>query len=286
MALMDRETRVRYGPVPHGLSGEPLREQTWHIESDRFLLRGMGDHWFHYRKGEGITIERGANADVSEESLWLNGTLYSAIASINGLMPIHASAVAHEGRVFAFTGPGTAGKSTLVAALGRHGLPMFCDDTLVLDLSDPQRIECLPGHKRLKLTESALRLSGAVRQEQVSRTVEKFYALPAGGDVARPLPLAALVFLCDGPAPSLLPVRGGRAMLCLQDDHYTSTLFAKVRQDPPAARFALLARFALQVDLAEFARPRDSQHFDSGVALIAEFIRNWRERAFSDTRPA
>ena len=102
-------------------------------------------------RATGITSSGASDVDLSEESLWLNGSVYSAIASINGLLPIHASAVAHDGRVFAFTGPAGAGKSTLVAALASRGLPMFCDDTLVLDLSDPERIICLPGHKRLKL---------------------------------------------------------------------------------------------------------------------------------------
>ena len=62
----------------------------------------------------------------------------------------------HGGEVFAFAGPSGSGKSTLIAALGQLGLPMFCDDTLVLDLGEPDIVICLPGHKRLKLTPEAL----------------------------------------------------------------------------------------------------------------------------------
>ena len=114
-------------------------------------------------------------------------------------MPIHASAVAHDGGVFAFTGPSAAGKSTLIAALGRAGLPMFCDDTLVLDLSDPDRIICLPGHKRLKLTPAAIELTGARHEERVARDLDKYYARPAGGRRRRRrLPLAELLFLEQG----------------------------------------------------------------------------------------
>ncbi len=64
------------------------------------------------------------------------------------------------GRVFAFAGPSGAGKSTLAAGLGQRALPLLCDDTLLLDLSDPPDIWCLPGHKRLKLTAAALALTG------------------------------------------------------------------------------------------------------------------------------
>src|SRR4051812_12277862 len=195
---MERETRLGYGPVPHALFGEPLGETSWQMVPDQFLLRGEGDHYFHYRIGRGITIERGVVFDLSEETLWLNGSVYAAIASLNGLLPIHASAVAVEDRVFAFTAPAGGGKSTLVAALASRGLPMFCADPLVLDLSAPDRIVCLPGHKRLKLRPDAICLTGARPDERVSATVEKFYATPASGDVGVTLPLAELIFLEEG----------------------------------------------------------------------------------------
>src|SRR5258708_1241847 len=155
--VMQRETRVTFGPVSHTLFGEPLAPTTWQVLEDEFLLRGEGHHYFHYPMGRGIIVERGADADVSEESLCLN--------------------------------------ASVAAALGACGLPMFCDDTLVLDLSDPDRIICLPGHKRMKLKPDALELSGAEREERVSQTVDKHYAIPAAGSVGVALPLTRLVFL-------------------------------------------------------------------------------------------
>src|SRR6185436_12667866 len=140
--------------------------------------------------------------------------------------PIHASAVAHEGKVFAFTGPAGAGKSTMIAALGGRGLPMFCDDTLVLDLSDPDRINCLPGHKRLKLRPDALHLTGTMPEEKVSQSVDKYYAEPNGGDVRQVLPLAELIFLEEGLDLSILPIVGSERLIRLQDDHQTASLFA------------------------------------------------------------
>ncbi|MFL6723892.1 MAG: hypothetical protein ACJ8E7_07125, partial [Sphingomicrobium sp.] len=220
--LLERETRVSYGPVPDRLLDEPLPQTTWQMKDHEFLLRAEGDHYFYYRLGEGLTIQRGADADLSEESLWLNGTVYAAIASMNGLLPIHASAVAFENKVFAFTGPAGSGKSTLVAGLGMHRLPMFCDDTLVLDLSDPDRIMCLPGHKRLKLRPDALDLTGAEREEKVSQTYDKYYAIPAAGTWGAALPLAELIFLEECPEPAITRVSGSERFLRMQDDHQTS----------------------------------------------------------------
>ena len=270
--MMQRETAVQYGPVPHSLSGEPLAEMSWQMLGGAFLLRGEGQHYFLYRKGDGVTVERGPDADVSEESLWLNGSVYAAVASLNGLLPIHASAVAFDGRVFAFSGPAGAGKSTLVAALGRHGLPLFCDDTLVLDLSDPERIVCLPGHKRLKLRPDAIGLTSAMPQEKVSKTVDKHYALPATGEVGVALPLGELIFLEERPEPAIMPITGAERLVRLQDDHYTARLFDSARKFDRAAQFAHLARLARQIAMARFVRPLDRDRFDEGVALAARHV--------------
>jgi len=271
--LMARETRVAYGIVPHALFDEPLKETCWQLRGDEFVLRGEGEHYFHYRRGAGVTVERGPGVDVSEESLWLNGSVYAAIASMNGLQSIHASAVAFDGRVYAFTGPAGSGKSTLIAALGDLGFPMFCDDTLVLDLSDPDRILCLPGHKRLKLSEEALALTGAERQEEVSRTVGKFYAVPAAGSIEAPLPLTELIFLETGPEAAIDRIRGGERVIRLQDDHYTAQLFDAARQFDLPSKFRHLCRLADQIEMSRFVRPRNTVDFNKTVALAANHLR-------------
>ena len=131
---MAQETRVRHGSVPRSLGGQAVEPGFDLIAEGQYLLRSASGFVYHYRAGEGITVERPTdNADPDEESLWFNGSVYAAIACLNGLYPLHASAVEYQGRVFAFTGPSGAGKSTLVSALGQGGLPLFCDDTLLLD---------------------------------------------------------------------------------------------------------------------------------------------------------
>lgn len=270
--LMERETRVTFGAVPHALYGSPLPVKSWQMHDDQFLLRGEGHHYFLYRKGHGITIERGADADLTEESLWLNGSVYSAIASMNGLVPIHASAVSANDRVFAFTGPGGAGKSTLVAALVKHGFPMFCDDTLVLDLAQADGILCLPGHKRLKLRPDALELTGTEPQEKVSMTVDKFYALPQGDSVRSVLPMSELIFLEDGPEIAITPIVGAARLGKLHDEHQTARLHASAHLHGPAERFEHLDRLARRMRMSSFVRPRDPERFAEGVAMVADYI--------------
>ena len=174
MRVMAQETRVRYGAVPRSLGDQVVEPDHNLIAEGQYLLRCASGYGYHYRPGVGMTVERPAlNADPDEEFLWLNGSVYAAVACLNGLYPLHASAVEFEGRVYAFTGPSGAGKSTLVSALGQRGLPLFCDDTLLLDLSARGPVIALPGHKRLKLTEHALGLTGLLSEQVVGAETGK-----------------------------------------------------------------------------------------------------------------
>lgn len=272
-ALLAHEARVREGAVPHALAGRAVPPGSHLLLDDAFLLRTASGHAFHYVRGAGVTVERTAGADPAEQELWLNGSVYAAIAAINGFLPFHASAVAWDGRVYALSGPSGAGKSTLAAALGRHGLPLFCDDTLVLDLSDPAGVRCLPGHKRLKLSDEALALTGARGQEKVGPMIAKRYAEPAGGTVQAVLPLARLIFLADGEPVRLDRVDGARRIALLDDDHYTASYVALARRASPSERFAWLAALAARIPMQRLTRPRDAARFAALTAQLADWIK-------------
>lgn len=272
-ALLAREARARHGPVPAQLDGQTVGPGEMLLAGNRFLLRTLTGYAYLYVRGEGVTVDRSPQADPAEEQLWLNGSVYAAIAAINGFLPLHASAVVWQGGAYAFTGPSGAGKSTLAAALGRHDMPLLCDDTLVLDISDPQRILCLPGHKRLKLTPQAVTLTGAARQEKVAALVDKHYAEPPGGVLAATVPLRQLVFLEDGAGPLIEPIGGARRIARLNDDHYTADIFAMARRLDPAGRFALIAAIAPRIAMSRFVRPRDPARFAETAAFVAAALK-------------
>lgn len=272
-ALLAHEARVRHGPVPRELGGRAMPPGSMLLHGDAFLLRTRTGYGLFYQKGEGVTIEQDPAADPAERALWLNGSTYAAIAAIHGYLPFHASAVVWNGAVHAFSGPSGAGKSTLAAALGRHGLPLLCDDTLVLDVSDPARVLCLPGHKRLKLSAEAIGLTGAAAQEKVAPMVEKHYAEPPGGTLREVLPLAGMTFLEDGPEVEFSPITGAARIARLNDDHYTAELYALARGEGLAERFARIAALAREVPMQRLVRPRDPARFEEITAQVAARIK-------------
>lgn len=278
LALMARETRVREGPVPRELAGRAVPDDRWMLRGEEFLFRTCEGIGLHYRRGAGITLESPAGTDPRTIELWLNGTLYAAIAALNGLFPLHASAVEHRGRVYAFSGPAGAGKSTLVAALGvaalgRAGFAQFCDDTLILDISGEGPPMCLPGHKRLKLWPEGMALAGVEPGELVAADYPKHYVEPAKGSIAEPLPLAELVFLEPGDDPLVAPLGGAERIERLQDDHYTAELWRQAADQLRAERFATLAALARRIAMGRFVRPLDPARFAESTDFIAAHIR-------------
>ena len=276
MALLARESRWRYGAVPDRLAGQQLVEGHRIFAPGEFALKTDSGYAFHYVQGQGVTIERTPEADQTEQDLWLNGSVYAAIACLNGLYPVHASAIALDGQVHAFTGPSGAGKSTLVAGLGQRGLPLFCDDTMLLELSNPTAIIALPGHKRLKLTDHALGLTGARPEGPVGSDTAKSYAAAPGGIVREPLPLARLVFLEQGSKAGYLPVTGGERLLRLDDDHYTQHCFLEARRPTREHLFALRATLARQIEMTRLIRPLSTEGFAESLDLAEELVRGSR----------
>lgn len=270
---MERETAAREGRVPHELGGFAIAPGEHFLHGDAFVLRTTSGIGFHYRRGEGLIVEAPAGSDPRDVALWLAGSVHAAIAALNGLYPLHASAIVYEGRVHSFTGAAGAGKSTLVAALAQRGFTQFADDTLLLDLTNEGPPLCLPGHKRLKLWPDALALAGVQGRGEVAADYPKQFVDPPGRAATDPLPLAELVFLERGEAIRVEALAGGERIARLQDDHYTAQLWLAAARPDRAARFAGLARLAARIAMRRFVRPFDPARFEAATACIAAHVR-------------
>lgn len=273
-ALLVRETQARAGSVPGGLGDFRVGPGEQRLIGGEYLMRTHSGLAFHYVRGKGVTVGHDSGVDAVEAELWLKGSVYCAVAAINGFVPIHASAVACNGLVHAFTGPSGAGKSTLIAALGGEGLAMFCDDTLVLDLGDPGQIWCLPGHKRLKLRADALAASGAASEGPVGAQTGKIYAAPPAGSVAKPMPLGRFYALARADAVDIAELDGAERLAQLNDGHYTGDLLALGRNFDRVQAFTFLAGLAARLPMARVGLPFDLSRLAGSASEIAAAIRN------------
>jgi len=267
------ESRLREGPVPDALVDPLTVTPTYAISRDAFLLRLPMGLSFHYRRGAGTVYARSASVSDKEVALFFDGSVYGAIAWLNGLVPLHASAVSDGTGIHAFTGVSGEGKSTLVAALAGRGLTVCSDDVLVLDLADPTRIMAIPGHSRLKLWGDALGLTGNRSEDAVRPGIDKFYVADRMIFDPTPLPLRRLYVLESvvNADTGIAPLNGAERFTALRSAYYRPQ-FCSVNA-APAAYFETTARLSSAIAISRFNRSRDPGAFAATVSMIEADIR-------------
>jgi hypothetical protein len=273
MARLQAETGLCEGGVPASLPGALTMTPTYEISPDAFLLRLPTGLAFHYRRGAGTVYARPVGMADGEVRLFFDGSVYGAIAWLNGLVPLHASAISHDGGVYAFTGISGEGKSTLVAALAERGLSICSDDVLVLDLSDPDAVMAVPGHKRLKLWADALTLTGRRPDEAVRPGLDKFYVADRLPFDAAPLPIRRLYVLESvvNADPGIAPITGADRFTALRSAYYRPQFCSAIAEQ--AGYFATAARLSAAIAMSRFNRSRMTADFATGISMIEADIR-------------
>ncbi len=275
-ALMAREARIfeagrSCDGVPDQLGGETVAPGRYRLFEDAFLVRGKGFSAY-YKKGCGVCVALDDETARPALDLVLGGSMRVAIAAINGLFPFHASAIAMGGRVFAFAGPSGAGKSTLVAALMAHGVPIYCDDTLLLDWSGDRPV-CLPGHKRLRLWPDAVALAGVKAGELVSPDYRKYYCSAHGNACSKSLPLGGIIALARGAVLAFERLHGAQRIAALADDHYSLDIHRAALGYRAAERLDWLGRLAACVPVYRFTRPLEPDRFAASTDFMAQQLK-------------
>lgn len=270
-ALMQREMRVTFGVVPTEIDGQFFSDDYGFVVSaNEFIFISLDDVRFHYCLGHGLTVQLPAAGLDTDYELFLWGTVFGTVAWLNGLVPLHASAVDVGGRVVAFTADSGGGKSTLAAALASLGLPHVCDDTLVVALQQAGAV-ALPDGKRLKLWDDALRMTDIKAMGAVPLMPGKSYAVPAH-KATEPLPLTDLVFLERGNSIEFEPITGAAKFSMLPAALYRG--FIHTARGDRALHEHFVLSFCSRVRFWRLRRPFDSNRFGSDVRAIKAALGN------------
>lgn len=271
ISLMTRETRIRSDHVSPALDGQAVASHEWSITPDAFVLHTGDGLSFCYQRGSGLVIERHEGISDATVNLFLYGSVYGAIAWINGLVPLHASAICKDRKVIAFTGDSGTGKSTLVAGLASPETPLFADDVLVLDMRDPRQILCLPGQKTLKLWADALELTGLERAEQVYPDMNKYYATCVHKSEPIPMPLSKLFFLgrSDNANVSLI---SGLNKISRLDIAFYRPEYIEYAGITNVSLFEICSRISDVIQMYDFERPLGRDLFQGNLNFIRGYL--------------
>jgi hypothetical protein len=217
---------------------------------------------------------------LDDTAIYLLGQVFGFVLGLRGVTCLHASVVAIQDQAIAVMGPAGAGKSTIAAALARWGYPVMADDIAALT-NQEGRFVVQPGYPRLRLWPSSVDLlfGSPAALPRITPTWEKCHLdLTSGGYhfQARPLPLAAIYYLCprgSGPdVPSVAAMTGEAAFMAMIANTYAAQLFD---QSHRTRAFELFGRLRQEVAIRRVTPHEDPRRLPELCDLIlADFGRS------------
>jgi hypothetical protein len=218
-----------------------------------------------------------ALAGVPERNvrLFLLGSAMGLLLHQRGLFPLHANAVALEGRAMAVAGASGAGKSTLAAWFTHQGLQLVGDDVIALK-SSPQGMVALPGPPRIRLWRESLDAFGlrsdGLEPSYIEADFDKWDLPVAMSDHAKEeLPLAGVYVVEDGPEVSIGRLGGAAASEALFDHTYRGAYVEQV--GGAAVHWRAVTTLAASIPIFRLQRPRDLTQLDALGHAVLEHAR-------------
>ena len=277
---------IRAGDVPESLDDAEFAGVSYQVSGEEFLLKVPNGVRFIVRGGEEIIYQRKPDVTDREVALFLLGSAWGALCFQRDLLPLHASAVLIDGRVYAFTGQSGAGKSTLAAALSDRGYDFFADDTVIIDTSAVDgEVLCYAGQKDLKLWNDALELTNAEKTVPVRerKPLAKFFANPRSADAATVGDLASLTILStskerakDGEC-SIESLKGGTSIAQLADSVYRPNFAIAIWGRKKL--YQALGKVIQTVAVSRFHRPMVKSEFTRGLDFIDAWLASECDRS-------
>jgi hypothetical protein len=226
------------------------------------------------RNGHHISMQWSPALAGADAASYLTSYVLAFALRLRGSVPLHASAVAIDGRARLFVGDSWAGKSSTAAAFSILGYPVLSDDIVRVDVVEGGLAAC-PSHPRLNVWhDSATALYSPDGLPLHSDTFGKYFLdLDHAGYAfqATPVPIAAVYLLGgrsaagESPATRALPPRD--ALVALVGHTYGSAFLDRSMR---AGEFDVLCRLVDEVPVRELTFSDDLGGLVSSCRDIAD----------------
>ncbi|PFE04354.1 aldolase [Bacillus cereus] len=164
------------------------------VEEELVMFQIPETATFCIQNGEKIIVSPMEGSDQDKIRLYILGTCMGALLMQRKILPLHGSAIAINGKVYAFVGRSGAGKSTLASALLSKGYQLLSDDVIAVSLSEDNIPFVTPSYPQQKLWKESLDQFGMeTTHYQPLFERETKYAVPVSSSFFNePLPLAGV----------------------------------------------------------------------------------------------
>lgn len=204
----------------------------------------------------------------------LTGRVIATALWLDGLLPLHGSAVETPDGVIGFLAPKGYGKSTLAMALTQAGGRLVTDDTLPIELratgSEPPLAFAWPGVHSVRLKDDSLRALADVRPSVETNEGKQIVTeIPGDRRMQRPTRLAALYVLDpvhpDGIAVESVALPTRLAALSVVAHVKIGRMLGAAATPVMLSRAAAIAR---AVPVRRLQMPRDLPRVDAAARTI------------------
>jgi hypothetical protein len=130
---------------------DSIAQKRFVVKENKVMFEVPNTAIFSIQEGKKITVSPMIGAEEDKIRLYILGTCMGAILIQRKTLPLHGSAVAINGKAYAFVGDSGAGKSTLAAALINDGYQLLSDDVIPIFLSKDNMPYVVPSYPHQKL---------------------------------------------------------------------------------------------------------------------------------------
>lgn len=149
---------VQYGNIPYSLDGRGASGALWQATKGKFLFNIPEIARYLVEDGRSVTIEQSELATTDDVARFLRMTPLAALCFQQGILAMHAAAVASKSSAVLIAGDSGVGKSVLLTALLQRGFMMMSDDLSILRHDDVSGVEVCPLYPEIVLYADGLEL--------------------------------------------------------------------------------------------------------------------------------
>lgn len=188
---------------------------------------------FRIQDGREIIVSPYEGTDEDIIRLYLLGSCFGALLLQRGIYPLHGSAIAINGKAYAFVGDSGAGKSTLASAFMEKGYPLLSDDVIAVSFDGKSNLPWVtPSYPQQKLWQQSLDAFGVsnIDLQPIYGRENKFCIPVVERFCSTPLPLAGIFELkkSNENTTSIQPIQGLKQLNKLYKHTYRQFLIPKM----------------------------------------------------------
>ena len=271
----DVDITINKASVSAACQDKDFAWQTQEIKPDiqTFVWKALGT--FQIRNGDTIDIDPREEAEIQQLSLPLFGTVFATLLHMRGLLVLHASAVARDGRAVIFLGDKGAGKSTTAFAMIKAGYNLLSDDVVAIYFDEQGQPKVLPAFNQVKLLDDAAKSFGLNLEDaaQIHPMIEKRRHIAKDAFCSDAADLAAVYVLARDKTKGLSAFSPDEALKALIAFSYASRYGSEAF--PPAIAIGHMqacARLISAADIGKLTAPSSLTQLSEAVAMVDQAI--------------